>query len=41
MQGVGSASWTTPTCTWVAEFGGSHHEWDAEITEQKPDERVA
>ena len=26
---------------WVAAFGGSRHEWDAEITEQKPDERVA
>jgi uncharacterized membrane protein len=26
---------------WVAELGGSRHEWDAEITEQKPDERVA
>ena len=26
---------------WVAEFGGSRHEWDAEITEQKPNERVA
>jgi len=26
---------------WVAEFGGNRHEWDAEITEQKPDERVA
>ena len=26
---------------WVADFGGSRHEWDAEITEQKPDERVA
>ncbi len=26
---------------WVAEFGGSRHEWEAEITEQKPDERVA
>jgi uncharacterized membrane protein len=26
---------------WVAEFGGSRHEWDAEITEQRPDERVA
>ena len=25
---------------WVAAFGGSRHEW-AEITEQKPDERVA
>src|SRR3954452_12097688 len=26
---------------WVAEFGGSRREWDAEITEQLPDERVA
>ena len=26
---------------WVAELGGSRHEWDAEITEQHPDERVA
>ena len=26
---------------WTAEFGGSHHEWDAEIVEQKPEERVA
>lgn len=26
---------------WVASFGGSTHEWDAEITEQLPDERVA
>jgi uncharacterized membrane protein len=26
---------------WVAEFGGQRHEWDAEITEQRPDERVA
>jgi uncharacterized membrane protein len=26
---------------WVAALGGSRHEWDAEITEQKPDERVA
>jgi uncharacterized membrane protein len=26
---------------WVAEFGGSRHEWDAVITEQHPDERVA
>lgn len=30
-----------PLMHWVAEFGGSHHEWDAEVTEQKPDERVA
>ena len=26
---------------WVAELGGTRHEWDAEITEQQPDERVA
>jgi uncharacterized membrane protein len=26
---------------WVAKFGGTHHEWDAVITEQLPDERVA
>jgi uncharacterized membrane protein len=26
---------------WVAEFGGTRHEWDAEVTEQLPDERVA
>ena len=26
---------------WVANFGGEIHEWDAEVTEQKPEERVA
>ena len=26
---------------WVAEIGGQRHEWDALVTEQKPDERVA
>jgi uncharacterized membrane protein len=26
---------------WKASFGGSTHEWDAEVTEQLPDERVA
>jgi uncharacterized membrane protein len=26
---------------WVADFGGETHEWDAEVTEQKPEERVA
>ena len=26
---------------WVAEFGGEHHELDAEIVEQHPEERVA
>jgi uncharacterized membrane protein len=26
---------------WTAEIAGVHREWDAEITEQRPDERVA
>ncbi len=26
---------------WVASFGGTQHEWDAEIVEQRPDERIA
>ena len=26
---------------WVADFAGSRHEWDAEITEQSSEERVA
>ena len=26
---------------WRAEFGGKAHEWDATVTEQIPDERVA
>ena len=26
---------------WVAEIGGKTEEWDAEITEQRPDERIA
>jgi len=26
---------------WVAEIGGRRHEWDAEVTEQRPDERIA
>jgi uncharacterized membrane protein len=26
---------------WVADVGGEREEWDAEITEQRPDERVA
>jgi uncharacterized membrane protein len=26
---------------WVAEIGGKRNEWDAEISEQRPDERVA
>ena len=26
---------------WVAEIGGEREEWDAEISEQRPDERIA
>jgi uncharacterized membrane protein len=26
---------------WVASIGGQRHEWDAEIVEQHPDERIA
>jgi uncharacterized membrane protein len=26
---------------WVAKVGGQQHEWDAEISEQRPDERIA
>jgi uncharacterized membrane protein len=26
---------------WVASIGGTTHEWDAEIVEQHPDERIA
>ena len=26
---------------WKASFGGREHEWDAEITEQTPDQRIA
>ena len=26
---------------WVANFGGETHEWDAEVTEQEPEERIA
>jgi uncharacterized membrane protein len=26
---------------WVAEYGGKRHEWDAEITQQEPDKRIA
>jgi uncharacterized membrane protein len=29
------------TLHWVMEIGGQHREWDARITEQKRDERIA
>lgn len=29
------------TIRWVAEIGGQHREWDAKITEQEPDQRIA
>ncbi len=42
MEGVTSVTQTDDThLHWVAEVGGVEREWDAEITEQHPDERVA
>ena len=42
MAGVESVtSSTTPTCTGSRDIGGVRREWDAEITEQHPDERIA
>lgn len=42
MDGVESVSQLDDThLRWVAEIGGVRREWDAEITEQHPDERVA
>ena len=42
MQGVDEVRQIDDThLHWVASFGGSQHEWDAEITKQRPDERVA
>jgi uncharacterized membrane protein len=42
MEGVESVTQLDDThLRWVAEVGGSRHEWDAEISEQRPDERVA
>jgi uncharacterized membrane protein len=42
MEGVESVSQLDDThLRWVAEAGGKRHEWEAEITEQRPDERVA
>jgi uncharacterized membrane protein len=42
MEGVESIRQQNDTTLhWVAEIGGKRHEWDARITEQTPDERVA
>lgn len=42
MEGIEKITQTDDThMHWVAKVAGSEHEWDAEITEQKPDERVA
>jgi uncharacterized membrane protein len=42
MEGVESVTQSDDThMHWVAEIAGKRHEWDAEITEQRPDERVA
>ncbi|NJQ01681.1 SRPBCC family protein [Streptomyces zingiberis] len=42
MEGVERIEQKTPTLThWVTEIGGMKREFDAEITEQIPDERVA
>ena len=42
MEGVKSVHQLDDThLHWVAEIAGAEREWDAEITEQHPDERVA
>jgi uncharacterized membrane protein len=42
MEGVESVKQIDDThLHWVAEIGGKRHEWDAQITEQKPDQRIA
>jgi len=42
MDGVESVQQLDDTrLRWVAEIGNKREEWDAEITEQNPDERVA
>jgi uncharacterized membrane protein len=42
MDGVESVTQVDDThVRWVASVGGSRHEWVAEISEQRPDERVA
>ena len=42
MEAVESVTQTDDThLHWVAEINGKRHEWDAEITEQRPDEVIA
>jgi uncharacterized membrane protein len=42
MEGVTEVRQLSDTLThWVVEIGGVHREFDARITEQRPDERVA
>ena len=42
MEGVESVTQIDDThVRWVAEVGGKRHEWEAEITDQQPDERIA
>ena len=42
MEGVKSVTQVDDThLHWVAEVAGKEEEWDAEITEQRPDERIA
>ena len=42
MEGVKSVrQLDDATVHWVADIGGRHKEWDAKITEQEPDQRIA
>ena len=42
MEGVESVKQIDDThLRWVAEIGGKRHEWEAEITEQRPDQKIA
>ena len=42
MEGVKSVTQTDDThLRWVAEIAGKEKEWDAEISEQSPDQRIA
>jgi uncharacterized membrane protein len=42
MEGVESVKQLDDThLHWVAEINGKRHEWDAEITEQRPDQVIA